>query len=139
MPDPDAGGDNGEYFLGAMLFIERERPQPPSRLKPWQRPQMRSLEVVDGLQRLTTLTILLCILRDLDRAEPPNTRVQAAIGGALGAKRAAAAVDRRARTRPSSSTHVRAPGATRVEPERTEPLAVAGAHRATCATTSSRP
>ena len=53
VPSLDAGGDNGVYFLGAMLFIERERPQPPSRLKPWQRPQMRSLEVVDGLASLT--------------------------------------------------------------------------------------
>ena len=34
VPSLDAGGDNGVYFLGAMLFIERERPQPPSRLKP---------------------------------------------------------------------------------------------------------
>ena len=93
-----------------MLFIERERPQPPSRLKPWQRPQMRNLEVVDGLQRLTTLTILLCILRDLDPERPQYPR---------------ASRDRRragAKPRPRLSIgepdeafflkHVRAPGAT---------------------------
>ncbi len=118
VPNPDAGGDNGVYFLGAMLFIERERPQPPSRLKPWQRPQMRNLEVVDGLQRLTTLTILLCILRDLD-PELPNTRVQAAIGGALGAK----PHPRLSIGEPDEAfflKHVRASGATRLLPERTD-------------------
>ena len=118
VPSLDAGGDNGVYFLGAMLFIERERPQPPSRLKPWQRPQMRSLEVVDGLQRLTTLTILLCILRDLD-PELPNIRVQAAIGGALGAK----PHPRLSIGEPDEAfflKHVRAPGATRLLPERTD-------------------
>jgi hypothetical protein len=116
LPDLAAGADNGFYFLGAMLFIERDPPPPPSRLKPWQRPQVRSLEVVDGLQRLTTLTILLCILRDLD-PEPPNTRVLTAIGGMLGAK----SRPRLSLGEPDESfflKHVRAPGATRLAPER---------------------
>jgi len=76
----EANGDGGEideYFLGTMLFIEAERA---SRL-PFSR-QTRVLEVVDGLQRLTTLTILFCVLRDLDAkdAGKPNERVLAAIG-----------------------------------------------------------
>lgn len=76
----EADGDSGEideYFLGTMLFIEAERT---SRL-PFSR-QTRVLEVVDGLQRLTTLTILFCVLRDLDAkdAAKPNERVLAAIG-----------------------------------------------------------
>lgn len=117
-PGLDAGGDGSVYFLGAMLFIERDPPQPPSRLKPWQRVQPRNLEVVDGLQRLTTLTILLCILRDLD-PEPPNVRVQAAIGGTLGANPR----PRLAIGEPDEAfflKHVRTPGATHVAPERTD-------------------
>lgn len=53
----DACGPNGKvddlspYFLGSIVLI-----------KP---PQSRGAEVVDGQQRLTTLTILLCVLRDL--------------------------------------------------------------------------
>src|SRR5262249_59538026 len=47
----EEGGEPGEYFLGTMLFIERQ----PKRLSalPFSR-QSRLLEVVDGLQRLTT-------------------------------------------------------------------------------------
>ena len=63
-------GGNGraeldDYFLGTMLFIEVDRPAARRSALPFSRP-MRALEVVDGLQRLTTLTILLCLLRDLD-------------------------------------------------------------------------
>ncbi len=80
----EADGDSGEideYFLGTMLFIEAERA---SRLS-FSR-QTRVLEVVDGLQRLTTLTILFCVLRDLDAkdAAKPNERVLAAIGTGQG-------------------------------------------------------
>lgn len=112
VPGLDAGSSEGVYFLGAMLFVERERPT--SRLKPWQRASVRTLEVVDGLQRLTTLTILLCVLRDLD-ADGTNARLHAAIGGGTGAN-----------LRPRLSIgepdeaffleYVRAPGATRLEP-----------------------
>jgi hypothetical protein len=75
------GGDIDEYFLGTMLFIEAERA---SRL-PFSR-QARVLEVVDGLQRLTTLTILFCVLRDLGAKDggKPNDRVLAAIGTGQG-------------------------------------------------------
>jgi hypothetical protein len=80
----DADGDSGqggEYFLGPMLFIE---PDPPhGRIATWKAARTgRVREVVDGLQRLTTLTILFCVLRDLDAAagEPPNERLVAAIG-----------------------------------------------------------
>jgi hypothetical protein len=111
-PYPDAGAGSGEYFLGTLLFIERAAAA--SRL--WQRPT-RTLEVVDGFQRLTTLTILFCVLRDLDDddAQPPNARVLAAIGTGQG---------KNARHRLSVGgpdeafflAHVRAPGATRVDP-----------------------
>ena len=57
-----------DYFLGTMLFIDSDRaallrdgwPITGSR---------RVFEVIDGLQRLTTLTILFCVLRDLDAEE----------------------------------------------------------------------
>src|SRR5215470_811595 len=58
-------GVGGDYFLGNMLFIE---PDPPTgRIAAWKAARAgRVHEVVDGLQRLTTLTILFCLLRDLD-------------------------------------------------------------------------
>jgi len=75
------GAEIDEYFLGTMLFIEAERA---SRLT-FSR-QTRTLEVVDGLQRLTTLTILFCVLRDLAAKDvgKPNERVLAAIGTGQG-------------------------------------------------------
>ena len=74
-------GQAGDYFLGPMLFIE---PDPPSgRIAAWKASRTgRVHEVVDGLQRLTTLTILFCVLRDLDHSggEAANERLLAAIG-----------------------------------------------------------
>ena len=57
-----AAGDPGElspYFLGSIVLI-----------KP---PEQSEADVVDGQQRLTTLTCLLCVLRDL---EPDKRAVQ---------------------------------------------------------------
>lgn len=81
MEENGNGGEIDEYFLGTMLFIEAERA---SRL-PFSR-QPRVLEVVDGLQRLTTLTILFCVLRDLDAkdAGKPHERLSTAIGAGQG-------------------------------------------------------
>lgn len=51
--------DDKEYFLGSMVVIEKKR---------------RSFEVIDGQQRLTTLSLLFasmrCFLRDLTDADP---------------------------------------------------------------------
>jgi hypothetical protein len=47
--------DLSPYFLGSVVLIKD--------------PQGRDSEIVDGQQRLTTLTILLCVLRDLADAE----------------------------------------------------------------------
>ncbi|MFN3313565.1 MAG: DUF262 domain-containing protein [Hyphomonas sp.] len=41
------------HFIGALVFVNGEEPG--------------YLEIVDGQQRLTTLTILLCVLRDMER------------------------------------------------------------------------
>ncbi len=116
-PSADASARSGGYFLGAMLFIERDR----RRQKPWQRTPTRVLEVVDGLQRLTTLTILFCVLRDLgaDEDGPPSARVLAAIGSGP-------AANMRPRLsigepdEPFFRHHVLEFGATRVEPEQTD-------------------
>ena len=80
--DAEAESDQGgDYFLGSMLFIE---PDPPTgRIATWKASRTgRVREVVDGLQRLTTLTILFCVLRDLDAesGEPASDRLLAAIG-----------------------------------------------------------
>ena len=46
-----AGDANSSYFLGSIVLIKE--------------PDVPLAQVVDGQQRLTTLTILLCVLRDL--------------------------------------------------------------------------
>ena len=99
-----------DYFLGAMLFIDRAG-SPPERRRVWQRGgAVRALDVVDGFQRLTTLTILLCVLRDV-AGGLGERRLPAAIMTGRGAARRprltlAAADD------PFFAEHVRAEGAT---------------------------
>jgi len=102
-----------DYFLSFMLFIERNRPR--SLLSAWARARSeRVLEIVDGFQRLTSLTILFCALRDLDAEQglPANARLEAAIGTGL---------RRRLSLRPPEAMffehYVRAPGATRIKPK----------------------
>jgi hypothetical protein len=104
-----------DYFLRFMLYIERTRPR--SLLSAWARARSeRVLEIVDGFQRLTSLTILFCALRDLDAEQglPANARLEAAIGTGL---------RRRLSLRPPEAMffehYVRAPGATRIKPKAT--------------------
>ncbi len=108
---------SGDYFLGTMLFIDRDGA--PSRL-PWprQRPP-RVLEVVDGFQRLTTLTILLCVLRDLDGDldGPIDERLRPAIQTGQGGS-ARPRLSLRAPEEEFFRAHVREPGATRRNPTR---------------------
>ena len=77
--------DAQEYFLGTMLFMEPEKPASRLPALSFSRPH-RLLEVVDGLQRLTTLTILFCLIRDLDDSEGRrrNERLSAAIESGQG-------------------------------------------------------
>ena len=112
----DAEGNSdqgGDYFLGPMLFIE---PDPPAgRIAAWKAARAgRHHDVVDGLQRLTTLTILFCVLRDLDEdsGEPPNERLLAAIGG--GGTAARHRLTLREPDETFFQAHVRGHGATRV-------------------------
>jgi len=106
------GGEIDEYFLGTMLFIEAER----ALRLPFSR-QTRVLEVVDGLQRLTTLTILFCVLRDLDAkdAKKPHERLLAAIGTGQGGT-ARPRLSLRETDEPCFRTHVRNAGATSIAP-----------------------
>jgi hypothetical protein len=107
--DTDQGGD---YFLGPMLFI---KPAPPTgRIATWKASRTgRVHDVVDGLQRLTTLTILFCVLRDLDAegGESVSERLLATIG--------TSARVRLALREPEETffqAHVRRRGATAVQP-----------------------
>jgi hypothetical protein len=115
----DGAGERGEvddYFLGTMLFIELERTTSRLASLPFSR-QPSVLDVVDGLQRLTTLTILFCVIRDLaqDNGARPNERLLAAIGtGRRGA--AAHRLTLGDSDQAFFHAHVRKPGATRVEP-----------------------
>jgi Protein of unknown function DUF262/Protein of unknown function (DUF1524) len=104
--------EDTDYFLSFMLFIERNRPR--SLLPAWARARSeRVLEIVDGFQRLTSLTILFCTLRDLDaeQGQPTNARLATAIGPDL---------RRRLALRPVEAAFfekcVQAPGATRIKP-----------------------
>ncbi len=75
------GADQADYFLGTMLFIDRDRSAQGKPGWPLSGPP-RAFEVVDGLQRLTTLTILFCVLRDLDADDggQPDGKLLGAIG-----------------------------------------------------------
>ncbi len=79
--------------------------------------QTRVLEVVDGLQRLTTLTILFCVLRDLDAkdAGKPNERLLAAIGTGQGGN-ARPRLSLREADEAFFQAHVRNAGATSIAP-----------------------
>jgi uncharacterized protein DUF262/uncharacterized protein DUF1524 len=112
--DEAEAGATGDYFLGTMLFIDREPASTtPSRL-PWQRPRSsRTLEVIDGFQRLTTLTMLLCALRDLGSGAA-NARLLGAIQVAPGSN-ALPRLKLRDEDDKFFLEHVRAPGATRLK------------------------
>lgn len=73
-------GESSDYFLGTMLFIDTDSAALRRDGWPLTGPT-RTLEIVDGQQRLTTLTILLCVLRDLDAEEgiAPRPKLAAAI------------------------------------------------------------
>ncbi|KAB2851763.1 MAG: DUF262 domain-containing protein [Hyphomicrobiaceae bacterium] len=74
-------GEQADYFLGTMLFIDCDRSAQGKPGWPLSGPP-RAFEVVDGLQRLTTLTILFCVLRDLDAEAggQPDGKLLGAIG-----------------------------------------------------------
>jgi hypothetical protein len=87
MEEEQDSGEEPDYFLSHLLFIDTDRGT--ARRSSWSlsRPALKTLHVVDGLQRLTTLTILFCALRDLYLAEgtTPPDRLLAAIASGSGA------------------------------------------------------
>ena len=110
-----SGADSGGCFFGTIVFLEPEKP----RLGSWSLSRnQRGLEVIDGLQRLTTLTILFSVLRDLNQQDgkPPNERLLAAIATARGAN-ARPRVTLREPDETFFHAHVRRAGATLVHPE----------------------
>ena len=113
--EEQAGG--ADYFLGTMLFIERDASA--ARLPGWplQGPA-RAFDVVDGLQRLTTLTILFCVLRDLDADAhvSPDDGLLTAIGAGQG-RSARPRLSLQERDEDFLHAHARAAGATRVAPD----------------------
>lgn len=64
----EAADNNTPHFIGAIVVV-REKPEAP-------------LEIVDGQQRLTTLTILLAVLRDLEPDANEQAKLHALIGDA---------------------------------------------------------
>jgi Protein of unknown function DUF262/Protein of unknown function (DUF1524) len=120
--DETEAREDGSYFLGNMLFVDRDSAPAPSVLTKWARARpTRMLEVVDGFQRLTTLTILLCVLRDLDasKGEPPHEQLLEAIHAGRGAN-ARPRLSLRAPEEAFFDAHVRNPGATRLNPKADE-------------------
>lgn len=65
------GAQEGVYLLGSILLVDRD----PGNVnqtafhKLRKRHAIRHVDVVDGQQRLITLTIMLCVLRDLDESD----------------------------------------------------------------------
>ena len=106
--------------------------RPPMLRDGWPLPGSRAhlLEVVDGLQRLTTLTILFCVLRDLDARSGvrPNAGLLAAIraGSRLQAPPPAAAAG--SPTRNSSRPTCAPPAPADVDAARRPAVAGRGAH-----------
>ncbi len=78
--DVERDGARTPYFLGTMLFVE----EPQASQEPSSVPGTpRRVEVVDGQQRLITLTILLAVLRDLETDDDLAGAVDALIHRAV--------------------------------------------------------
>ncbi|MBS0243610.1 MAG: DUF262 domain-containing protein [Proteobacteria bacterium] len=70
--DDTAEGRSSDYFLGAVVLMET------SKLTVLPSGQSTaSMEIVDGLQRLATLTILFAVLRDIAEADDPEAAMLA--------------------------------------------------------------
>jgi hypothetical protein len=103
------GAETADYFLGTLLFIDSDRAA--LTREGWPRTgALRTFEVVDGLQRLTTLTILFCALRDLDADS--SAKLFATIGAGPRARLRLRGTDEQ-----FFETHVRAAGASHTMPD----------------------
>jgi hypothetical protein len=109
--EADAQGATGGYFLGPILLLDSETSEARDR-----RP--RTFQIIDGQQRLATLTVLACVLRDL--VSRAGERVPPELDGMIGASGASAAAERfrfqmRGAAQRTMAAGIQAPGATLME------------------------
>src|SRR5262245_30263184 len=110
------GAEAADYFLGTMLFIDGDRAALLRDGWPLRGPG-RAFEVVDGLQRLTTLTILFCVLRDLDADARAASHARLAVAIRAGAgSNAKPRLTLRGMDENFFQSYVRGPGACRIMP-----------------------
>jgi hypothetical protein len=80
--EADARGATSGYFLGPILLLDSETSEARDKTP-------RTFQIIDGQQRLATLTVLACVLRDLvrraDRRVPPELDRMVGGTGALAA------------------------------------------------------
>ncbi len=69
--EADAGQSEGGYFLGPILLLRNGPDRDPATVMN-DGPPTRALQIIDGQQRLATLTVLACVLRDLARETDPG-------------------------------------------------------------------
>jgi hypothetical protein len=113
LSEAGAQGARGGYFLGPILLLDSETSDARGR-------SPRTFQIIDGQQRLATLTVLACVLRDLARradrrALPDLDRI---IGTASGSRRGEAArfrLQMRGAAQRTMAACIQAAGATLVE------------------------
>ncbi|MFN3746193.1 MAG: DUF262 domain-containing protein [Hyphomicrobiaceae bacterium] len=106
-----AQGATSGYFLGPILLLDSEAPEAGDR-----RP--RTFQIIDGQQRLATLTVLACVLRDL--VSRAGERVPPELARMIGGTSASAAPERfrfqmRGAAQRTMAVGIQAPGATLTE------------------------
>jgi hypothetical protein len=70
--EADAQGSDAGYFLGPILLLRGDPERDPRALADDDGPTARDHQIIDGQQRLATLTVLACVLRDLAREADPD-------------------------------------------------------------------
>ena len=70
--EADAQGSRAGYFLGPILLLRNDSDRDPRTSIDDDTASARQHQIIDGQQRLATLTILICVLRDLAREADPD-------------------------------------------------------------------
>jgi Protein of unknown function DUF262/Protein of unknown function (DUF1524) len=70
--EADAQGTDAGYFLGPILLLRNGADGDPQAPAAHDGPATRDHQIIDGQQRLATLTVLACVLRDLARETDPD-------------------------------------------------------------------
>lgn len=115
----DEGDAETDYFLGPIILIDPNGGKLPKNPKD---EALRTFEIVDGQQRLVTLTILLAVLRDLeDDIEGPGASKLNALISVDATQRGAMVprfrVSLRGREQDFVQTHVQQPGSCALMPD----------------------